>query len=252
MRSTLGRKLRALRIRAGLRQSDLAAAAGVARGAVSRLERDQRGSVAIGSAERIAAALDARLTLDLAWSGAELDRLLDAGHAALAEWLAGRLRSAGWDARAEVSFNRYGDRGRYDLLAFHHATGMLLVAEIKTVIGDLQELLGRLDVKLRLAVGEGSKLQWRASAVVPLLLIAEGSTNRRRVRDHPNLFRRFAVRGASAVGWLRKPGSPASGVLLFHRLPTAHHAAPIPVQRVRRRHVRAQKADDASRRLLAS
>lgn len=42
-----------------------------------------------------------------------------------------------------MSFNHYGDRGRYDILAFHPPTGILLVVEVKTGIGDVQATLGR-------------------------------------------------------------------------------------------------------------
>ena len=60
------------------------------------------------------------------------------------------MASSGWSVRPEVSFNHYGDRGRVDLLAFHAASGVALVIEVKGSIGDLQDALGRLDVKLRL------------------------------------------------------------------------------------------------------
>jgi hypothetical protein len=65
------------------------------------VERETHASVTIGAMYRIADALDARLALDFHWSGAELDRLLDAGHAALAEWLAAFLGRFGWDVRVE-------------------------------------------------------------------------------------------------------------------------------------------------------
>ena len=47
------------------------------------------------------------------------------------------LRSMGWEVATEISFNMRGDRGTIDILAFHAATGSLLVIEIKSVVPDL-------------------------------------------------------------------------------------------------------------------
>lgn len=82
----IGRKVRFLRLRARLRQADLAEQAFVSRGVVSLIERDRLESVTVGTLQRVVDALDARLWLDVQKAGAELDRLLDAGHAGLAEW----------------------------------------------------------------------------------------------------------------------------------------------------------------------
>ncbi|MEP6469502.1 MAG: helix-turn-helix domain-containing protein [Chloroflexota bacterium] len=246
MNGRIGRKVRLLRARLGRRQRDLAERARVSRGLVSLIERDR--AVTIGAAQRVADALEARLIIDVQWSGAELDRLLDAGHAALAEWLAAFLGRFGWDVRVEVSFNHFGDRGRYDLLAFHAATGVLLVVEVKTAIGDLQDLLGRLDVKLRLGRTTASSLGWHPSSIVPLLLLADGTTNRRRTRQHPTLFGRFALRGAQASAWLRHP-DPAvrpGGLLLFRKVPNANHGDPIGLRRIRKPHMQTTAASGGS------
>jgi hypothetical protein len=222
----------------------------VSRGLISSIERDRLESISIGAFRKVAAALEARFLVDLQWDGAELNRLLDAGHAALVEWLASMLQGHGWEGRAEVSFNHFGDRGRYDLLAFHPATGVLLVAEVKTAIGDLQDLFGRIDVKLRLALRVSSGLGWKARAVVPLLLVAEGTTNRRHARGHPVLFGRFPVRGTTAAQWLRSADLQEipSGLLVFRKLPYATHGSVITRRRLRKPHpqlTRASGADSA-------
>jgi transcriptional regulator with XRE-family HTH domain len=240
----IGRKARLLRQRCGWRQADLAARAGVSRATVSLVECGKHDSVSVGAVYRVADALDARLVLDIQWSGAELDRLLDAGHAAMAEWLAAFLRRFGWEVRAEVSFNHFGDRGRYDLLAFHATTGALLVVEVKTAIGDLQDLLGRLDIKVRLARRSGTGLGWRPMSVVPLLLLVDGTTNRMRTREHPTLFGRFALRGAQASAWLRHPDAAVNpgGLLLFRKVPNANHTDLIRLRRVRKPHMQTTAA----------
>src|SRR5580765_8972595 len=84
------------------------------------------------------AALDARVSCRLTWNGEELDRLLDAAHAAVVEQVVRRLAAEGWVAATEVSFNEYGERGSIDVLGFHPATRCLLVVEVKSVIPDVQ------------------------------------------------------------------------------------------------------------------
>jgi transcriptional regulator with XRE-family HTH domain len=235
--------VRLLRLRLGWRQVDLAARAQVSRGLVSLIECDRFHAVTFGAAQRVAEALDARLVVDLQWAGAELDRLLDAGHAALAEWLAAVLRRYGWDVRAEVSFNHYGDRGRYDLLAFHAPSGVVLIVEVKTAIGDMQDLLGRLDVKVRMGKGTALHLGWRPRSTVPMLLIAEGDTNRRRVRDHQNLLVMLNLRGRAAPAWLRHPASSVpNGLLMFRELANANHRSLIRVSRVRKARMQTRPA----------
>jgi len=44
------------------------------------------------------------------------------------------LRGHGWLVAAEASFNRYGERGSIDVLAFHPADRVVLVVEVKSVI----------------------------------------------------------------------------------------------------------------------
>lgn len=208
-------KVRIIRRRQGWRQQDVAARAGLSREAVSRIERGKLDGVTVGTVERLAHALDARLRMDLDWRGAELDRLIDAGHASLADRVAGMLAGWGWQVLPEVSFNIYGDRGRYDLLAFHAPARILLVVEIKTAIGDLQETLGRVDVKVRVASRVARQRGWIPTAVVPVIVLAESMTARRHVARHPSLFANFPVRGRAALAWLRSPGGVPTGLLLL-------------------------------------
>ncbi len=190
------------------------------------MERDAVAGMTVGSLQKVADALEGRLRLDLEWRGASLDRLVDADHAALAELVARLLTHWGWLVLAEASFNHYGDRGRYDLLAFHPAHGVLLVVEIKTSIGDMQDTLGRLDVKVRLAPQVARERGWPAGHVVPLLVVAHSEANRRHVRGHPALFSGFPVRGRSALAWLRRPVLlPQVGLLMFMKTPNSHRVS---------------------------
>jgi transcriptional regulator with XRE-family HTH domain len=218
--AALGRSVRMLRHRRGWRQLDLAQRAGVSPGLVGLLERGHADRLTVQGVRRICGALDLWLTWDAGSRGPEIVRLRDADHAALGTGLAGELQAIGWATAAEVSFNHYGDRGRIDLVAFDPPTAILLVIEIKTLIADIQELLGMLDVKCRNAHHAIEPREWRARSIVPCLAVADGSTNRRRIAEHEALFRRFTVRGRAAQAWLRRPSSPVPrGLLLFEKLP---------------------------------
>jgi transcriptional regulator with XRE-family HTH domain len=97
----VGSALRALRLRRGLRQTDVAAAAGVSRGAVMRIEAGRLDEVSFGNLSRIARVLDARFEGLVRWRGADLDRLVNRGHALMHEatfrWL---KEIGGWFALA--------------------------------------------------------------------------------------------------------------------------------------------------------
>jgi hypothetical protein len=192
---------------------------------VSRLERGGIGSMTVAGVEQLAAALGASVHLELRWKGEQLDRLIDAGHAAIAEMSVQVLRGTGWRAEAEVSFNWYGDRGRCDAVAFDAGTSTLLVVEAKTRIGDVQEMLGRLDIKVRLGRQIARSLGWPEPAhVIGCLVIADGRTARRVVASHPQLFAKFTHRGRAAKQWLANPDGTdiPGGILLFESLPDSH------------------------------
>ena len=169
----------------------------------------------LGEIERLLSALGARMDLRVMWNGPELDRLLDAGHAALSASVKRRLERWGWVVRVEVSYSRYGERGRIDLLAWHAPTRTLLVIEIKTDLVDVQELLGTLDAKTRLARHVAESFGWDVAAVVPGIVFAEDRTTRYRLDRVDALFDRYAVRGRAATAWLRRPVRAPSGLLWF-------------------------------------
>lgn len=215
------RAVRTLRLRRNWPQSTLGGHAGVSRQVVSRVERGELDGITVGTLARVASALGASMQIQVRWRGEELDRLIDAEHAALQQGAAADLVGAGWDVRVEVSFNHYGDRGRIDLVARHTDRGILLVIEVKSALGDVQETLGRLDVKARLGRQVASDLGWgQVVAVVPVLIIGDSKRARRTVGGHSALFARYNVRGRSAWAWLRHPtGTLPAGLLWFARRP---------------------------------
>ena len=223
----IGRALRALRHRRGLRQVDVARLSGVTRTVISELEAGRAGIHRLDRLRAVLAALGASVRVEVEWHGAGLARLLDADHATLqATWKA-RLEQLGWLVRAEVTFSRYGERGSIDLLAFHPATRVLLVVEIKTGLFDVQDLLSVLDRKVRLAPAVAREIGWRPLAVVPLLVLPGDTSTRRRLTAVAPLFAPFVLRGRVATAWLREPGRagrPApTGLLVMSKVPDARN-----------------------------
>jgi len=139
--------------------------------------------------------------------------------------------------RAEVSFNHFGDRGRVDLIARHPTLRHLQIVEVKTEIGDLQAMLGQLDVKVRLAPSIVRDLAWTAANVIPVLVFADAARTRRVVYAHDALFRMFTLRGRAAVSWARHPtATPPSGLLWFVNLPNSRGMRVTRAKRVRKAH----------------
>lgn len=235
LRTNLPRAIRHLRRRRGWRQSDLGDRAGVSREFVSRIERGSVRGLTVQGIEKVSAALDASVDITVRWHGEQLDRLLDAAHAHLVQTVSHQLSASGWLSEVEVSFNHYGDRGRVDVLAFHAPSQILLVVEVKSAVGDLQEMLGRLDVKARLGRILTAQSGWGAPrAVVPALVIGDLRRARRVVSEHDSLFHRYSVRGRKALAWLRRPHSPApTGLLWFANLPDSHGVGVTRDRRVR-------------------
>lgn len=203
----IGAALRRVRIRAGLRQIDVARRAGISQTSISEHERGHIGGATLDALRRHAAALDVRLDLVPRWRGPDLERLLNNAHSQLHESVARFFSGlAGWVHVPEVSFSIYGERGVIDVLAFHAATGTVVVIELKTDIVDVQELLGTIDRKVRLAWAIARERGWAVTQVAAWVVVADSHTNRRRVAEHRALVRSaFPRDGRTMAGWLRSP-----------------------------------------------
>ncbi len=195
----LGRQLRMIRIRKPMRQADLAAIAGLSRTIVSRHELGDLDRSSVESLRKHAEALGTRLQLGLLGRGGDLDRLLDEEHAAIVDHLAGQLGRGGWTVEPEASYNHFGERGRYDLLAYHGDARVLLVVEVKTELADLQAMFGSLNVKERLARRVAGERGWSPRVTSTLLAIASTSAARKVAATHPNLFRAYRVHRVPTV-----------------------------------------------------
>lgn len=199
----VGRLLRMVRIRREWRQSDVAARAGISASVVARHERGMINSLAM--LDRHASALDLRLDLRLLGRSGHLVRMADEEHVAIVESIADWLRRSGFQVEAEASFSEWGERGRIDLLAYDPRTRTVIIVEVKTLLLDLQELLGSLDVRERLVAVIARRRGWSVERRITMLAVAASAANRRVVRSHSALFQPFTVRR------LGQPGFDAPG-----------------------------------------
>jgi transcriptional regulator with XRE-family HTH domain len=256
----VGSAFRSVRIRRRLRQVDVGAVAGISGTMVSRMERGHFESVTLGTIRAVAKALDIRVDLMPRWRAGDLDRLLNARHSELHELVARYFsRLPLWVAQPEVSFAVYGERGVIDILAWHPARKALLVIELKTDIADVNELVGTVDRKGRLAIRIAIERGWVTPRDPPptvsiWIIVGEGPTNRRRVGAHRAMLRAaFPTDGRSMPGWLRDPIRPVRA-LSFWAGPRSATRGPTPLRRVRRTdrlqstHVPAPRSDAAAGR----
>lgn len=210
--------------------------AGVSQDVVSNLELGRLDRSTVRALRAVTRALDMDVVIDVRWRGGDLDRLEDAGHAALVARVVALLRSLGWEAQAEVSFAVYGERGSIDVLAWHPASRTLLVVEVKTTLNSIEETLRRHDVKVRLAAGVArERFGWSPSGTARLLVLADDATARRRVRAFAHVFDAvYPLRGRQSTAWLRRP-SRGAGLLLFLSLTIQERGRQRPVRRRRQR-----------------
>lgn len=202
----VGRLLRLVRMRKGLRLKDLSDRCGLSTSALGRIEL---GSIqSLPTLRRHAAALDLRVDVYVVGRGADVPRLLDDEHAAIVEALTRGYLEAGWKVELEASFGEAIERGRIDLLASDPRTGALAVVEVKSEVANLQELLGSLASKIRVAPAIAGRLGWASRKIVGVLAVASTGRNRHLVATHPATFQPFVATSFRGVGTLRHLDSP--------------------------------------------
>lgn len=210
----VGSTFRAVRIRRKLRQVDVARMADVSSATISRTERGHFELLSLATVERVFSVLDIRLELVPRWRGGDLDRLMNAGHGALHESVARAFaQMPAWEARPEVSFSIYGERGVVDVLAWHAERRAVLVIELKTELVDINELMGTLDRKRRLGPAIAREFGWNAAATSAWVIVAESRTNRRRIAAHQAVLRAaFPAEGPAMRRWLEAPIGPIAAL----------------------------------------
>lgn len=213
-----GATMRAVRIKRGWRQIDVATRAGVHRSLVGSIERGHIERVSVGAVLLVARALDVRVSLVGRWRGGDLDRLVGGRHGQLHEavsrWFA--ERQAAWTLVPEASFSIYGERGIVDILAWHADRRALLLIELKTDIVDVNTLVGVMDRRRRLARRIVADRGWDPLTISTWVLVARGRTNQARLSAHRSVLRRaFPVDGRTIDGWLRRPDRSIDALSLW-------------------------------------
>jgi transcriptional regulator with XRE-family HTH domain len=173
--------------------------------------RVERGVVDSADAlTRYARGLGASVDLYVRYQGADLERLLNRRHSAMHERMArlfAGLRT--WSPVPEASFSVYGERGVVDWVAWHADTGTLLIVELKTAIVDVQDLVGSMNRRARLAPQIAAPYGWVPRQVATWVVVEDGRTNRRHVAQHAAVLRTaFPDDGRTVRGWLRNPNRP--------------------------------------------
>ena len=229
----LGSTIRAVRVRRGWRQTDLADRARVSPATVSRIERGHPGSLSLDIIRRVAAALDVRIDLVPRWRAGDLDRLLNAKHSQLhelvARWFAAELPA--WVLAPEVSYAIYRERGVIDIVAWHPGRRAILVIELKTDIVDINQLIGKVGEKARLIRTIVKDRGWVPLIVSTWVIVAAGRTNRARLASHQAVLRAaFPADGRAIRAWLSDPDRPIAALSMWgHRSAQAL----VPTRRVR-------------------
>jgi transcriptional regulator with XRE-family HTH domain len=210
----IGSIARAVRVRRRLRQCDVAAMAHVSASTVCRLERGHLESLSVATVRRVASVLDVRVDMVGRSRGGELDRLVNSRHSALHESVARHFESLReWVVRPEATFSVYGERGAIDLLCWHEARRALLVVELKTEIVDINELLGTLDRKRRLAPAAAREFGWTPASVSVWVIVSGSRTNRRRILVHRAMLANALPDDSSTVKrWLASPAGPLAAL----------------------------------------
>lgn len=237
----IGRSLRVLRTRRGLRQVDVAVAAGVSQSLVSKVECGRIDNVRHGDLRRLFHAVDAGFDGQVVWRGAALDRLLDARHADVVAGSAAWLVRFEWDRHLEVSYSIYGERGSIDVLGVRAVARAALVVDAKSELGSLEATIRKLDEKVRLAKDRIvlERFGWRPVTVGRLIVLPDTDAARRAVARHAAVLDlAFPDRGVAVRRWLRDPVGPMSGIAFVARAGSATAGTPrvgvAAAQRVRR------------------
>ncbi len=232
-----GSAVRAVRLKRGWRQRDLAERAGISTSTISRIERGHPGTLSLDTIRAVSSALDIRVELAARWRAGDLDRLMNAKHSALHDLVAEMFRDElpAWILAPEVSFAVYGERGVIDIVAWHPGRRALLIIELKTDISDVNELVGTFDRKRRLGRQVvQSERGWDPLTVSGWVIVAPGRTNRARIAAHGAMLRAaFPMDGRGIRSWLGDPVGSVSALSIWPGAATGGRTL-APVRRVRR------------------
>jgi len=209
----LARAARVLRKREGLKQIDLVTETR-SRRFILDLEAGRVGRLHVDDVRDHFARFDATVRFPAWWNGADLDRLLDGEHARVVGLGISWLQRLGWKRiDTEVTFNHFGDRGSIDLFGAQPETRSVVVGEVKSAWGSLEETLRSLDVKARLAPKLAEERFGFTPVNVAVLLIFPAERTARRIAKHhaSTLDAAYPARTIEIRSWLRRPSGRLRG-----------------------------------------
>lgn len=137
------------------------------------------------------------------------------------------LQSRGWEAIPEVTYSGHGERGSIDVMAGHPVTRSLLVSEVKTAFGSLEEMNRMLDAKERLAPALcRERFGWTPLTTSRVLILPDDRTLRRIVDRHASTMASvYPMRSREVRRWLREPLGRVRGIWFLSK---GHHRAMVP------------------------
>lgn len=232
----LGAGVRAVRLRRGWTQADVAARAGVHRNVISAIEAGRLDRVSFGVFRLVCRVLGVWTDLVARWRGIELSRSANPGHDALQSSLLRYVGGVpGWSARPEVSFSIFGERGVIDIVAWHAASRTMLIIELKTLFIDPAELVRTMDRRRRLGPTIARDHGWAPHVMATWVVLTDTRTNRRHARAAADLLAPlWRADGRRMRAWMRRPSGtiaalsfwPEPAAVLSRR--AAHRRRPAP------------------------
>jgi transcriptional regulator with XRE-family HTH domain len=219
----VGRTVASLREVLGWTQVELAQRADMSQAMVSAIENGRVGDLTFSRAERLLAAMGARLvvSVDAPFLG-DRQRQREPAHARCAAHVASRLRRAGWQVATEVEVGGDRSRGWIDVLAYDPVTGWLLVVEIKTEIHDLGGIERSLGWYEREAWFAARRLGWLPRRSIGcLLLLATAANDVRVIANRGSFAAGFPARGrdlSELIAARIEPASPGRAVAMIDPL----------------------------------
>ena len=189
--------VKSARLSANWTQRELSRRSGVSQAHICRIEQGRAADLQVGVIDRLFVALGVRY-----WLGTELPYVTrpqsDFVHARCSAYVSRRLAASGWLVEREVEIGGDRSRGWIDILAYHPASGMLLVIEVKTEVQDLGAIERSLSWYRREAHRAARRFGWQPKSIATALLILKS-----RVSDDLSV----ASSGAFAAGF---PGRAAA------------------------------------------
>lgn len=196
----VGLTIQEIRHALGWSQRELSRRSGVSQPMVCAVERGHVSDLTFGTAATLLEAMGARLRVHVdAPFLASPPRQRDAAHARMSAHVTRRLERLGWQVRTEVEIGGDRSRGWIDVLAFHAASRLLLVIELKSELHDLGAIDRTLGWYEREAWAAARHIGWGPRQSKGCLLLLATDANDAAARANRDYLGRIAPVRARAL-----------------------------------------------------